>query len=960
MAQILQPLFILALIITLIQQPKGVKSLAHTDYQTLMDIKNCASKNQLKEIWNSDYKHLVKNIDPGLLRTRKRGKRAGIRVNHSTNKGKVPLPAVIITNAQSVRHKLDELHALLQTKRLINLSQLICITESWLTPEITKSRTELDGYSQYRNDRLPDKSGKSCGGGILVYIDNKWSTNNQIIHNHTDEHLEIMTVKSRPHWLPREFTSVISVSCYAPFTGKSRLKANATSTSKIISMHVKQMERKYPDACVLVMGDFNQLPLKLDGYYQVVKSHTRNNKILDKCYTKVKNGYTQCRQLAKLGGSDHFVMQLIPSYIPLSKNKPVKLTRRDYSEENCDNLKACLDTTIWDNIISENDTIDQQTEVFTDYIKFCTDLCIPTKTITKRNNSKPWITKDIANLIDQKQDAHETGNKKLYHKLKRLITREMKKSKKDYSLKIQQHLAKEPAKAWTDIKKLSGLPINNSAPVKNDFTPDELNTFFTRYEKPHTNHADILPDAHTNTAPPLEISEDNVLKQLKYLNPRKGAGPDGIIPKVMKLCCYQLAPTITRLFNSSLSSKKIPTLWKKAIIKPLPKVNNPKEIKQYRPIALTSCLCKVMERLIKHYVITHTPLDTHQFAYRSHRSTQDAILCLTSTVTSFIDKIATNYARCLFLDFSSAFNTINVSNLISQLHHLDSAVTEWICSFLSDRVQRTMVDGTLSHPITTNTGTPQGSVLSPLLFSIYTDRITSTLSNVTVIKYADDTCIIGCISNKQDLDSYFNEIDRISRQCVDLDLLLNASKTQEILFSTQRTKPDSPPIVLNGQGITMCDKVTYLGVLLDQKLRFEDHVQSVVSKAEQRMYIVRNFVHLSTVPLATMLFKSFIVSLLTYCLPILYTHVFAKDKKCLRKFFKEAANLGLEVGDLDSLIQKRTKTLAMTYIHDDTHFLNDFLEKCPSGRYRTIKYRSALGKDSFVRHLIHTLNDILF
>ena len=120
----------------------------------------------------------------------------------------------------------------------------------------------------------------------------------------------------------------------------------------------------------------------------------------------------------------------------------------------------------------------------------------------------------------------------------------------------------------------------SSAPFKNDFTPDELNTFFTRYEKPHTNHADILPDAHTNTAPPLEISEDNVLKQLKYLNPRKGAGPDGILPKVMKLCCYQLAPTITRLFNSSLSSKKIPTLRKKAIIKPLPKENNPKEIKQ--------------------------------------------------------------------------------------------------------------------------------------------------------------------------------------------------------------------------------------------------------------------------------------------------------------------------------------------------------------------------------------------
>ena len=243
----------------------------------------------------------------------------------------------------------------------------------------------------------------------------------------------------------------------------------------------------------------------------------------------------------------------------------------------------------------------------------------------------------------------------------------------------------------------------------NNFTPDELNTFFTRFEKPHSNNP-LTYDILTETAPPFEISEDSVLKQMKSLNPRKGAGPDGIIPKVMKLCCYPLAPAITRLFNSSISAKTTPTLWKSAIIKPLPKVKNPQELKQYRSIALTSCLCKIMERLIKQYVISHTPLDSHQFAYRSDRSTQDAILCLTTTVTTFIDKLATNYARCLFLDFSSAFNTINVSSLISQLQHLDSAVTEWISSFLSDRVQRTIVDGNLSRPIKTNTGTPQGSV----------------------------------------------------------------------------------------------------------------------------------------------------------------------------------------------------------------------------------------------------------
>ena len=355
------------------------------------------------------------------------------------------------------------------------------------------------------------------------------------------------------------------------------------------------------------------------------------------------------------------------------------------------------------------------------------------------------------------------------------------------------------------------------------------------------------------TAPPLEIKEDIVLKQLSGLNPRKGPGPDGLIPKVLKLCSNQLAPIITRLFSSSINSKTTPASWKSAIIKPLPKVKDPAQLKQYRPIALTSCLCKMMERLVKHYIMAHTPMDRYQFAYQANRSTQDALLCLTSTVTSFIDQKASHYARCLFLDFSSAFNTIHVPDLISQLTHLDSNVTEWIYSFLSNRVQRTVVDGKTSNAIITNTGTPQGCCLSPLLFSIYTNRITSNLSNVTIIKYADDTCIIGCIAYQSDLNSYFDEIHRIAKQCADLNLLLNPTKTQEMMLSTQYVKPSTPTLVLNDTAIAFSDKVKYLGVLVDDKLRFNDHVHGIVSTASQRMYVVRNFVFLSSKSLSNML-----------------------------------------------------------------------------------------------------------
>ena len=694
----------------------------------------------------------------------------------------------------------------MKTKRLHNQSQIICITESWLKPEITKSKTELEGYDQFRNDRDAEASGKSQGGGILVYIDRKWATNNQVLFNHTDKHCEILTVKSRPHWLPREFTSIISISCYTPFTGQSRLKQDATNTAKFISSHVQQMETKYPNSCILVMGDFNQLPLRLSGYYQTVTKPTRGLKTLDKCYTRIKGAYSHCNQLAQLGDSDHHVMHLIPSYKPLSKSKPTYINRRIYSDENCDNLKACFDTTEWDNLITDDDDIDTKADVITDYVKFCTDLCIPVKTVKKYANQKPWMTRELLDLIDEKQQAHVDGNKKLYHKLKKKLTRGMKKSRAKYTHKIQEHLADDPANAWNDIKKLTGLPPKNSnSPIDNSFSPDDLNSFFARFEKSDTTSPS--PADPNPIAPTFNITEDAVLKQLKRLNSRKGAGPDGLIPKVIKLCADQLAPIITRLFKTSLDSETTPKIWKTATIKPLPKITKPDQLKHFRPIALTSCLCKTMERLLKTYITENTPLDKYQFAYRARRSTQDAVLCLTTTVTNFIDQHSSYYARCLFLDFSSAFNTIDVKHLLPELKHLDSHVINWVASFLTCRTQRTIVNNTMSKSITTYTGTPQGSVLSPLLFSIYTNRLVSECSNVTILKYADDTCIIGCISDDNDLQAYFNEISRVSTLCKQLDLSLNPSKTQEMLLCTKRDKPDSTALELDGIEIKLCDNV---------------------------------------------------------------------------------------------------------------------------------------------------------
>ena len=307
---------------------------------------------------------------------------------------------------------------------------------------------------------------------------------------------------------------------------------------------------------------------------------------------------------------------------------------------------------------------------------------------------------------------------------------------------MQEKLAREPANAWTDIKKLSGTwDSSKRKQISDSVNPDELNLFFARFEKPLQPIA--APPGNENAVKMDVIDPATTLAELKKLKPRKACGPDKLTPRLLKTCAQELAEPITNLYNSSLKQQQTPHQWKTALIKPLPKCSKPQSMKDYRPIALTSSLGKVLEKIIKVYIVANTILDPMQYAYQAKRSTQDAILCLLTHVATFIDNKAANHARCLLLDFSSAFNTICVNKLIEKLSYLDESVVRWIASFLSDQYQYTQVNNQMSACTITNTGTPQGTVLSPLLFSIYTDCLRAEYPNIKIIKYADDTVVIG-------------------------------------------------------------------------------------------------------------------------------------------------------------------------------------------------------------------------
>lgn len=196
------------------------------------------------------------------------------------------------------------------------------------------------------------------------------------------------------------------------------------------------------------------------------------------------------------------------------------------------------------------------------------------------------------------------------------------------------------------------------------------------------------------------------------------------------------------------------------MIIPVPKKSNVSGLNDYRPVALTSIAVKVFERLVCKF-LARVEMDSYQFAYRANRSVEDAVsLCLHSILQHL--EAPNTYARVLFIDFRSAFNTIVPIKLFSklQLMGISQSLCHWILDFLSDRTQVVKVGNLLSNSITLNTGAHQGCVLSPLLYSLYTNDCVSHSEHVQFFKYADDTTVVGMIRNDNE-SVYRAEVDAL-------------------------------------------------------------------------------------------------------------------------------------------------------------------------------------------------------
>ncbi|KAK3533169.1 hypothetical protein QTP70_012416 [Hemibagrus guttatus] len=239
---------------------------------------------------------------------------------------------------------------------------------------------------------------------------------------------------------------------------------------------------------------------------------------------------------------------------------------------------------------------------------------------------------------------------------------------------------------WQGIQAITNYKTTPSACDSDASLPDVLNDFYAWFEAQNN-------VAVRKTIPPpndqvLCFFTTDVRRTLCRVNPRKSAGPDNIPGRVLRECAEKLADVFTDIFNISLSSAVVPTCLKTTTIIPVPKKSTVSCLNDYRPFALTPIMMKCFERLIMRHIKTQLPpsLDPLQFAYCPNRSTDYAITTTLHLSLTHLDNKDT-YVRTLFIDFSSAFNTIIPQHLIEKLSllGLNTSLCNWILNFLTGR-----------------------------------------------------------------------------------------------------------------------------------------------------------------------------------------------------------------------------------------------------------------------------------
>ena len=367
-----------------------------------------------------------------------------------------------------------------------------------------------------------------------------------------------------------------------------------------------------------------------------------------------------------------------------------------------------------------------------------------------------------------------------------------------------------------------------------------------------------------------ELTKDHLLKILKKISITKSSGLEEINTRILVDAFTSIPELLVKFYNLSLKNSQIPACLKISKVTPLPKKGDVTLLNNLRPISNTPLPTKILEKHVNkeiyEYMESNKLFFMHQNGFRKGKSTIRAVNNIANKLYEY--KNNGEYSIAIFLDLSKAFNCVNHDILCMKLEKvgIKGQCKQWIMEYLRDRQQYVRNGGINSDCKSINYGIPQGSVLGPLIYLLYVNDIMDCDIASDLSMFADDTAMVAHGKVLADVVSQVNhDMTKLTGWFNANKLSVNLDKTKCMFFSKNAHEDCELPILeVNGIQLKFVNNFSYLGIVLDNKLQFNDHIKNNIKKAGHKVYMlsrIRQYIDTHT---ALTIFKAMILPYIEY------------------------------------------------------------------------------------------------
>ena len=387
----------------------------------------------------------------------------------------------------------------------------------------------------------------------------------------------------------------------------------------------------------------------------------------------------------------------------------------------------------------------------------------------------------------------------------------------------------------------------------------------------YKNHPSIIKikECSINSIPfdfPKPTVEDISLI-IKSLNPKKATGPDGIPIKVLRYASNAIDSHLCNIIGNDIDKNKYSEEPKTALVRPIFKTNERNKIENYRPVSILNGMSKIYERFIHNSLSSFAENILSNFisAYRKAYSSNHVLLRLIENWKKSLDN--KNFVGTVLMDLSKAFDCIPHDLLVAKLHAygLSEDTVTFIYSYLKRRKQGVKINNTESLFQILLSGIPQGSILGPILFNIFINDLFLFLEAVDLANFADDNTIYTANKN---IEVLIKLLERESKSAIDWfkmnDMIVNPDKFQAMILRPDK-KENKFQLNINDSIISSEDSVTLLGIEIDSKLNFKNHVSKICRKAGRQLNAISRIQNYLGEKEKKLIVNTFVYSNFMYC-----------------------------------------------------------------------------------------------